>query len=80
MKFLGYERPDGSIGIRNYVLVIPGGFLAANFAKSPATQPNSHSVLSLSMPVICRDAPGGRLTRRLYAGKLFCADGKYLIL
>lgn len=23
MKFLGYERPDGSVGIRNYVLVIP---------------------------------------------------------
>jgi altronate dehydratase large subunit len=27
MKFLGYERPDGSVGIRNYVLVIPGGIL-----------------------------------------------------
>jgi altronate dehydratase large subunit len=29
MEFLGYERPDGSAGIRNYVLVIPGGLLAA---------------------------------------------------
>ncbi len=29
MKFLGYERPDGSVGIRNYVLVIPGGLLSA---------------------------------------------------
>lgn len=28
MKFLGYERPDGSVGIRNYVLVIPGGLIA----------------------------------------------------
>jgi altronate dehydratase large subunit len=28
MTFLGYERPDGSAGIRNHVLVIPGGFLA----------------------------------------------------
>jgi altronate dehydratase large subunit len=27
MNFLGYERPDGSAGIRNYVLVIPGGIL-----------------------------------------------------
>ncbi|MFC1899827.1 UxaA family hydrolase [Chloroflexota bacterium] len=27
MNFLGYKRPDGSVGIRNYVLVIPGGFL-----------------------------------------------------
>jgi len=23
MKFLGYERPDGSVGIRNHVLVLP---------------------------------------------------------
>ena len=29
MNFLGYERPDGSVGIRNYVLVIPGGFLGS---------------------------------------------------
>jgi len=27
MDFLGYERPDGIAGIRNYVLVIPGGLL-----------------------------------------------------
>jgi altronate dehydratase large subunit len=29
MQFLGYERPDGSVGIRNYVLIIPGGFLGS---------------------------------------------------
>ena len=34
MNFLGYERPDGSAGIRNYVLVIPGGFLAAKICES----------------------------------------------
>jgi altronate dehydratase large subunit len=28
MNFLGYMRPDGSVGIRNYVLVIPGGLIA----------------------------------------------------
>ncbi len=28
MNFLGFERPDGSVGIRNNVLVIPGGFLS----------------------------------------------------
>lgn len=28
MTFLGYERPDGSVGIRNYVLVVPGGIVA----------------------------------------------------
>ncbi|MHB1131977.1 MAG: UxaA family hydrolase [Chloroflexota bacterium] len=29
MTFLGYRRPDGSAGIRNYVLVLPGGFVAS---------------------------------------------------
>jgi len=29
MNFTGYARPDGSAGIRNYVLVIPWGLLAA---------------------------------------------------
>ena len=29
MSFLGYVRPDGSVGIRNYVLVIPGGLISS---------------------------------------------------
>ncbi|HEX9017021.1 MAG TPA: UxaA family hydrolase [Chloroflexota bacterium] len=29
MTFMGYVRPDGSVGTRNYVLVIPQGFIAA---------------------------------------------------
>lgn len=29
MKFLGFPRPDGSAGIRNHVLIIPGGLLGA---------------------------------------------------
>jgi len=29
MNFLGYPRPDGSAGTRNYVLIIPWGFLPA---------------------------------------------------
>ena len=36
MNFLGYQRPDGSAGIRNHVLVIPGGFLAAKIGESVA--------------------------------------------
>ncbi len=28
MNFLGYMRPDGSAGIRNYVLIIPGGLIS----------------------------------------------------
>ncbi len=33
MKFLGFVRPDGSAGIRNHVLIIPGGFLASQVCK-----------------------------------------------
>src|SRR5512137_905862 len=28
MSFLGYVRPDGSVGTRNYVLIIPQGIIA----------------------------------------------------
>jgi altronate dehydratase len=28
MSFLGYKRPDGSVGTRNYVLIIPQGLIA----------------------------------------------------
>ena len=33
MNFLGFERPDGSAGIRNHVLVIPGGLLATKICE-----------------------------------------------
>jgi altronate dehydratase large subunit len=33
MAFLGYPRPDGSAGIRNYVLIIPGGLVAARICS-----------------------------------------------
>ena len=36
MKFLGYQRPDGSVGIRNHVLVIPSllhGFISSQICS-----------------------------------------------
>ena len=33
MQFLGYERPDGSVGIRNHVLVIPGGLIGTKICE-----------------------------------------------
>ena len=33
MTFLGFERPDGTAGIRNYVLVIPGGIIASHICQ-----------------------------------------------
>ena len=34
MEFLGFPRPDGSVGIRNYVLVIPSGLIATKICES----------------------------------------------
>jgi altronate dehydratase large subunit len=42
MTFLGYPRPNGSVGIRNYVLVIPGGLAGAkicDFVEGTKTLP-----------------------------------------
>jgi altronate dehydratase large subunit len=33
VNFLGFERPDGSAGMRNHVLVIPGGLLATKICE-----------------------------------------------
>lgn len=33
MSFLGYHRPDGSVGTRNHVLVIPGGLVSAKICE-----------------------------------------------
>ena len=33
MTFLGYVRPDGTIGIRNYILVIPDGMVAGKICE-----------------------------------------------
>ncbi len=33
MEFRGYPRPDGSVGIRNYVLVIPEGLVASKICE-----------------------------------------------
>ena len=47
MKFLGFERPDGSVGIRDYVLILPGGFLGTNichFVEGAKTMVTSDTV------------------------------------
>lgn len=33
MSFLGYRRPDGSAGIRNYVLILPGGLISSKICE-----------------------------------------------
>lgn len=53
MKFLGYERPDGSVGIRNYVLVIPGGFLASKICD----------IVEGARTILTADTGSGRTSR-----------------
>lgn len=43
MEFLGYRRPDGSAGIRNHVLVIPGGFIASKICDFVAGARTIHT-------------------------------------
>ncbi|MGQ9781791.1 MAG: UxaA family hydrolase [Nitrososphaeria archaeon] len=50
MTFLGYERPDGSIGVRNYVLMIPGGVISDKVC---------HSVIGCKT-IVTADAGSGR--------------------
>jgi len=33
VSFLGYKRPDGSVGIRNYVMVLPGGLISSKICE-----------------------------------------------
>jgi altronate dehydratase large subunit len=43
VNFLGYPRPDGSAGIRNYVLVIPGGLVASKICDFVAGARTIHT-------------------------------------
>ncbi len=53
MNFLGYERPDGSVGIRNYTLIIPGGFLATKVCEN----------VENTKTIVTADSGSGRTSR-----------------
>jgi altronate dehydratase large subunit len=40
MKFWGYKRPDGRVGIRNYVLILPASVCASDTTRIIASQVN----------------------------------------
>lgn len=51
MEFLGYPRPDGSVGIRNYVLVLPPGLIASSicgFVRGARTLVSSNAAVCLT--------------------------------
>jgi altronate dehydratase large subunit len=43
ISFLGYPRPDGSVGIRNHVLVLPGGLISTKICEFVN---GSHTIIS----------------------------------
>ncbi|MGE5620072.1 MAG: UxaA family hydrolase [Sphingomonadaceae bacterium] len=51
MKFWGYERPNGQVGVRNHVAVIPSVFCAAGVARRIAAQ--VEGVVALDHAVGC---------------------------
>jgi altronate dehydratase large subunit len=53
MDFMGYERPDGSAGIRNYVLILPGGFLASKICDT----------VENTKTIVTADSGSGRTSR-----------------
>ena len=40
MTFFGYERPDGRVGVRNYVLILPASVCASDTTRIIAQQVN----------------------------------------
>lgn len=40
MTFYGYERPDGRVGVRNYVLILPASVCASDTTRIIAQQVN----------------------------------------
>lgn len=51
MTFLGYRRPDGQVGVRNYIGIIPSVFCATSVAKRIAEQ--VEGAIYLHHPVGC---------------------------
>jgi altronate dehydratase large subunit len=51
VEFLGFHRPDGSVGIRNYVLVLPPGIVASTicgFVREARTLVTSNAAVCLT--------------------------------
>lgn len=40
MKFYGYKRPDGKVGVRNHILILPASVCASDTARMVAEQVN----------------------------------------
>ncbi len=65
--FLGYVRPDGSVGIRNHVLLLSGTVYANKLCERVADI--IHNGIAITHPLgRCQARPDLRMTRRFLAG------------
>ena len=61
--FMGYVRPDGSVGIRNHLLILSGTVYANRLCDRVADI--IHGAVSITHPLgRCQVAPDLRMTRR----------------
>ncbi len=67
MKFQGYKRTDGKVGVRNHVIVVPGVACAAVAARKIAE--NAKGAVYLHNPNGCGQTPGDtELTLEIISG------------
>lgn len=67
MKFLGYERPDGRVGVRNLVLILPASVCASDTTRIIAQQ--VHGAITFNNQNGCSQvAPDQQLTMDVMAG------------
>ncbi|RGY98369.1 UxaA family hydrolase [Clostridium sp. AM58-1XD] len=52
-KFLGYRRENGTVGVRNYVAIIPSVFCANRTAELIARRAGDDGIIALHHPVGC---------------------------
>lgn len=67
MQFLGYRRPDGSVGVRNHVLILPACACASETCRIVASQVKG--AVNVIINVGCSDvAANTELTQRILTG------------
>lgn len=52
MNFWGYKRPDGKVGIRNHILILPASICASDTTRIIASQVEEPLPLIIRMAVL----------------------------
>jgi altronate dehydratase large subunit len=68
MEFSGYERPDGSVGVRNYVALIPAGRCANELASRISDEAGSNVVAVLHNQPCIHIKPDNDMALRVLIG------------